>query len=371
MAPVLRAFERAIDESPGGGGAVAVYIDGDCVLDAWSGLADRRHNRPWLEQTASVVFSCTKGLLAILTHRLVERGLLDLDATVATYWPEFMTAGKAEISVSDLLTHRAGLAAFDEPVTFEELLDWRRMIARLEAQKPLWTPGSTYSYHAITYGWLLGEVLHRVTGKTTDALFDDVFVQGLGAEVALGAAAAAPGRAHVEVGRSSFVDEPRTEKEHWDRLTLTLGGALPVDLVGEGAGFNRDDVLVAGLPSAGAVATARGLAKIWSATVRSTDGVRLLDDATIAEQTRPQSEGEPYFTVPGPWSRWGSGYMLPSDRRPLLGAQSFGHDGAGGQLGFADRELGVGFGFVTNWLSDGQDRRANSIVDALREALRR
>ncbi|WP_243230129.1 serine hydrolase domain-containing protein [Microbacterium sp. CIAB417] len=369
MAPVLRAFEQAIDASPGGGGAVAIYIDGDCVLDAWSGLADRRHDRPWAAETASVVFSCTKGLLAILTHRLVERGLLDLDATVATYWPEFMTAGKAKISVSDLLTHRAGLAAFDTSVTFEELLDWERMITRLEAQKPLWTPGSAHSYHAITYGWLIGEVLRRVTGETVDALFDDIFSQGLGAEVALGAAAATPNRAHVEVGRSSFAHEPRSENEHWERLTLTLGGALPVDLVGERAGFNRDDVLVAGIPSAGGVATARGLAKVWSATVRTTDGVRLLDDATIAEQTRPQSEGQPYFAVPGPWPRWASGYMLTSDRRPLLSAQSFGHDGAGGQLGFADPKYGVGFGFVTNWLSDSRDQRANSIVHALRSVL--
>jgi CubicO group peptidase (beta-lactamase class C family) len=366
MKPVLHAFEKAIAESPGGGGALAIYLDGQCVLDAWSGVADPRDGRKWEEGTRSVVFSCSKGLLAIVAHRLLERGELDLDTPVAAYWPGFAARGKDDIPVSQLLNHRAGLAAFDDPVEHDELLDWDRMVARLESQRVLWAPGSAYSYHAITYGWLLGEVIRAATGQRPDALFDELFVQGLDAEVALGAGAADPDRAHVVVGRTSFRGDPQTAGERWNRLTLTLGGALPLDLAGEDTGFNRDDILRAGLASAGTVASARGLARVWSATVRLTGGIRLLRDGTIAKQTRTQSEGQPYFETPGPWSRWGSGYMLPSERRPMLGNHSFGHDGAGGQLGFADPEHGVGFGFITNWLSDGTDTRANDIVDALR-----
>lgn len=375
--PVRDAFEAAFDGKPDMGGAVAVLQHGRTVVDLWGGVKDERDRQPWLESTPSVVFSCTKGLVSILAARLVEEGRLDYDAPVTDYWPEFGAAGKADVRVSDLLAHRSGVSAPRVPLTPEDVLDWDLVVSRLAAQEPLWKPGGGYAYHALTHGWLAGEVIRRITGLTVGGYFRQVVTGPLHAEAWIGLPPGEHARvAHLQVG-STLAQLTAQQaaarvpgRIDWSNEAMTLGGAFPPELVSERGGFNSPVVQAAEIPGAGGIATARALAAIWSATVVETDGVRLLGDAVLARATEVQTEGAPVWDVPGPWPRWGMGFQLDSEARRYLGPTGFGHDGAGGQCAFADPETGVGFAFITNQMEAIDDLRATRIVDALREVLR-
>jgi CubicO group peptidase (beta-lactamase class C family) len=245
----------------------------------------------------------------------------------------------------------------------------------LAAQEPLWQPGSGYTYHAITFGWLIGEVIRRVAGESVGSFFAHAVTGPLGADVWIGLPAAeqqrvAPSRVGPSLRALTEIQE-RDAPEGIDcnARAMTLGGALPRELVADDAGFNLPAVRAAEIPGAGGIATARGLAAIWSATVTETDGVRLLDEPTLATALEVASEGMPVFEVPPPWPRWGMGFQLDSEARRYLTPASFGHDGAGGQVAFADPETGVGFAFVTNQMEAIDDVRATHIIDALREVL--
>lgn len=374
---VRDAFAEAFVGKPEMGAALAIRHRGRVVADLWGGLADRRDGTPWGPDTVSVIFSCTKGLMSVLAARLVQEGRLDPEAPVAEYWPEFATAGKEHARVADLLDHRAGLSAPRIPLTPEQITDWDLVTARLAAQEPLWEPGTAYAYHAITHGWLVGELVRRVTGLSPGRYFRELIVDPLGVDAWIGLPPALHERvAHMVVGptlaRLTADQEAAAPRDapDWLGLAMTLGGALPRELVGDGTGFNDPRIREAEVPGAGGIASARALAAIWSATVVETDGVRLLDDATLAAATVPRSEGEPFFPVPGPWPRWGLGLQLDSEARRYLTPAGFGHDGAGGQVAFADPETGVGFAFLTNQMEAIDDVRATRIVDALRDALR-
>lgn len=162
---VRAAFVDNFRERDELGAAVTVLLDGEPVVDLWGGWADAAHTRPWQQDTLVNVWSTTKGATALCAHLLADRGLLDLDAPVASYWPEFAAAGKQNVLVRHLLSHRAGLAGLREPHTLDELYDWELTTARLAATEPWWEPGTRSGYHAITYGFLVGEVIRRITGQ--------------------------------------------------------------------------------------------------------------------------------------------------------------------------------------------------------------
>lgn len=372
------AFAASFADKPNMGGAVAVRHHGRTVVDLWGGVADERTGRPWEDSTPSVIFSCTKGLVAILAARLVQEGRLDYEARVTDYWPEFGVAGKSEVRVGDLLAHRSGLSAPREPFSVDDITDWGRVVAQLAAQEPLWEPGTGYAYHAITHGWLAGEVIRRVTGRSVGEYFADLIARPLHADAWIGLPTGLHDRvAHMQVGatlaeltrQQAAARTPGTTD--WSLQAMTLGGALAPELITSTEGFNSPAVQSAEIPGAGGIATARSLAAIWSATVETTDGVRLLDSATVQDATRVRTEGAPVWDVPGPWPRWGAGFQLDSEARRYLGPSGFGHDGAGGQCAFADPEYGVGFAFLTNQMEAIEDFRATRIVDALRETLDR
>jgi len=374
---VRDAFEAAFDGKPDMGGAVAVFQHGRQVVDLWGGIKDERDRQPWLHDTPGVVFSCTKGLVSILAARLVEEGRLDYDARVTDYWPEFGAAGKADVRVSDLLAHRSGVSAPRVALTPDDVLDWDLVVGRLAAQEPLWKPGAGYAYHALTHGWLAGEVVRRITGLTVGGYFRQLITEPLHAEAWIGLPPGEhPRVAHMQVGSTLAqltAQQASTRvpgRIDWSNEAMTLGGAFPPELVSDRGGFNSADVQAAEIPGAGGIATASALAAIWSATVVETHGVRLLEDATLARATEVQTEGPPVWDVPGPWPRWGMGFQLDSEARRYLGPTGFGHDGAGGQCAFADPESGIGFAFITNQMEAIDDLRATRIVDALREALR-
>lgn len=371
--PVRAAFAAAFEGRPTMGAALHVRLRGRPVVDLWGGVADERDGRPWQRDTPSVIFSCTKGLVSILAARLVEEGRLAYDALVTNYWPRFGATGKAGTTVADLLSHRAGLSAPRDDLRFEDILDWDRMVGILADQYPLWCPGTAYAYHAITHGWLAGELIRRGTGLTVGRYFDEAIARPLGVDAWIGLPAAARGRpAHLQVAASItelWQDEALKPGPNWPFRAMTMGGALPAALATPEGGFNDPRLQAAEVPGAGGIATAAALASIWSATVTPTDGVRLIGPGVVDIATRTQSEGPPFFPAEPPYARWGMGFQLDSEARRYLSPRSFGHDGAGGQVGFADPDAQLGFGFVTNWMMGPEDTRATRIIEALRRAL--
>lgn len=376
FAALRDAFAAAFVDQPTMGAAVAVHVDGRLVVDLWGGLSDARSGAPWSRDTSTVVFSCTKGVMSIVIARLVEAGRLDYDEPVASLWPEFAAHGKGDVTVGDVLAHRGGLSAPRDDLGLDDVLDWPRMTSLLAAQRPLWQPATGHAYHALTHGWLAGEIVRRVTGRMPGDELQEVLAgparQGLRLGVPPSEQA---GIARLEVG-ASLHEHVRAQdgragapSPDWPTLAMTLGHAFPAELAGPDEAFQRADVRAAGLPGAGGVATARGLSAAWASVVADTDDGPRLDPATLARAVRPRSEGAPVYEAPAPWPRWGAGFQLDSAARRYLTGDGFGHDGAGGQVAFAEPGLGLGFAFVTNRMEAGADLRATRIVDALRDAL--
>lgn len=371
---VALAFRKGFEGREGEmGAACSVWLDGKEVVNIYSGYADPRINKNWCGSTESVVFSCTKGIMAILVAHFVQQGELDYDCPVAYYWPEFSQSGKKYITVSDLLSHRAGLPAFRNPVSKQEALCWNSVISRIEKEPPLWPRSLGYYYHALTYGWLVGELLRRVSGGEIKELLEGIITSRLGVNACIELPGSKKDKvAHVSCSQE-YVDFWKKEKEadsdespNWRYRSITLGGAFPATLVENNDGFNDYDVLRAGIPGAGCVTSASDLAKIFSATVVETDGVRLLDEIVLDKALKPISVGCPIFPTTGPYPCYGMGFQLDSPARNFFSVHSFGHDGAGGQVVFADRKRRMSFSYVTNYMGCVGDQRANSLINEIK-----
>ncbi|WP_423065550.1 serine hydrolase domain-containing protein [Devosia sp. CN2-171] len=372
--PMRTVFEAAFDGAPNMGAALAILVDGELIASLWGGLADERDGRRWEQDTASVIFSCTKGLMSLLVARLVEQGRLDYHAPVARYWPEFAAGGKSAVTVAQALSHQAGLSAPREDFELADILDWDAATSKLGAQAPLWPPGEGYAYHALTHGWLAGELVRRVTGQSPGTYFRET-VAPLGAEAWIGLPPARGNVAHLQVAPElaalweTDANKAAAGEVNWPFRAMTLGRALPAALVTSDGGFNDRRVQQAEIPGAGGIATAEGLASIWSAAVAETRGVRLASADVLKRATATVTEGAPVFAAEPPYPRWGMGFQLDSAARRFLTDESFGHDGAGGQVSFADPRHRVGFAFITNWMRGPGDVRGTALVDALRELL--
>ncbi len=347
-ANVVRAFADGVREPERSGAALSLWRDGVEVVNIWTGVADERDGRPWQEHTRSVVFSATKGMSALVVGLLVERGVLDLDAPVASLWPEFAAHGKQRVTIGDTLAHRAGLSAPDADLGLDDVRDRRAWAARIAAQVPIWEPGTGHAYHAVTYGLLAEEIVRRASGRELHEIFASEIAAPLDAEITLhpddATADAAARLVTSGVWAAASVPNPIVAR------AITLGSAMPVTLVDGDGGFNAREVRTLGLAGAGGIGTASALARIWSATIAETRGVRLLDDATRAALTRPRSEGPWVLDMPGPYQRWGAGVELSSEAAPMLSPHSFGHGGAGGQAAFADPDTGIALGYLRNRL---------------------
>ena len=369
--PLVETFAETLALSHGHGGALHIRVAGNVVADLWGGRASMA--RSWQQDTPTVIFSCTKGLVAILIGELVREGRLDLDAPAGAYWPEFAARGKDSIPVRWLLSHRAGLPATRRNLQLADILNWDRMVQVLAEEEPLLPPGKGHVYHALTYGWLAGEIIRRVTGTAVEEFFAQRLVRPLQVEAWIGvpnqelSRVAQLYKAPLAPGVSPPLVDPETAA--LAERAMTLGAALPLEVAEPNAGFNSDEIRRAVIPGAGGVATAQALATIWSATVSDAESIRLLNNKVIADMCREQSAGEPALPVPGPWSRWATGFMLTSERRPFLTEDSFGHDGLGGQVAFADPQYEVGFAYLTNDLQEFYDPRGVVLVQALRRVL--
>ncbi len=349
------------------GAAVAVYRGGRKVVDLYGGSADPRSGRPWTARTPAVVFSCTKGIMTICAYLLVQQGRLDLDAPVTRYWPEFGQHGKAEIPVRWLLTHQSGLSALDKPFTREEVLAWDPVIQAIEAQAPLWKPGTAHSYHPITFGWLIGEVIRRITGELPGVWFARALAEPLGLRTWIGLPAAERDAVAWMLGP---IGDPGPEIDPVSERGITMGGAFPfpADENNE-VSFNDPAIQAAQVPGAGAVSTAESLARLYAACVSEVDGPRLLTAASVDDAITVRAAGQQVYGHPDAGHRWGTGFLVHSLPRPMVGPRSFGHDGAGGHLAFGDDAHQVGFGYVVNQMGGVDDERANLLSAAVRDCL--
>ncbi|MFI1397440.1 serine hydrolase domain-containing protein [Streptomyces sp. NPDC020681] len=375
--PVHDAFVRNFEQRGERGAAVAVYRDGRKVVDLWAGTRDVDGPEPWAVDTAQIVRSVTKGVAAAVVLLLHQRGQIDLDAPVGTYWPEFKAAGKDRIAVRQLLSHRAGLPVLDRPLSPAQAADGISGPAALAAQRPAWEPGTDHGYHAMTYSWLIAELVRRVTGRTIGRWVAEEIARPLGLDFWIGLP---PEEAH-RVGRIGPVDEPATaaggglklrpkravSDAYHDPESLTRRAFRVIDPAPD---ENDPTYRAAELPASGGISTARALARFYAATIGDVDGgTRLFAPATVTLARTEESAGPDRVLVVN--TRFGLGYMLHGPAAPLLGPGSFGHPGRGGSLGFADPESGIALGYVTNGLRKGvtADPRAQALIRAVRSAV--
>ena len=366
--PVAEEFRRCFTDRNDLGAAVAVYHDGQSVVDMWGGVADSRTDRPWERDTTVVVFSTTKGATAICAHMLAERGELDLDAPVVSYWPEFAEGGKESVPVRWLLTHQVGLPAVDRDLAYGDLLAHTPVVEALAAQAPLWEPGTAHAYHAVTYGHLVGEVIRRVTGRTVGAWFRDEIAAPLGLRAWIGVPEEADvDLAFVERQSEQLLPEAFPHMVDFFELfarSIHLGGALPLALItGQPGDFNDRRTLAIELAGSNMVADARSLARMYAATLSNVDGLRLLSDATVQRAAEIQTAESHYFGWPDALPNF-MDFALGFQKVPDL-PSAFGHGGAGGSLAFADPERGLAFAYVMNRMdATAPDERSASLARA-------
>ncbi|MEU6709299.1 serine hydrolase domain-containing protein [Streptomyces wuyuanensis] len=376
--PVREAFAANFTQHGDIGAAVCIYRHGRPVVDLWGGVADPETGRPWTRDTLQLVYSATKGATATAAHMLVERGMLDLDAPVAKYWPEFAANGKADIPVRWLLSHQAGLVALDQPLPLAEALAWDPMAAALAAQRPLWTPGTAHGYHGRTWGWLVGEVIRRVSGRSPGAFFANEIARPLGLDFFIGLPTSERERVSRMEYRRPAVDlttvpldevpeELRERVAAWRDPNSFSNRAYAVTNPAA-IDFDSPEVQAAELPSSNGIGTAQALARMYAALIGDVDGVRLLAPETLASATGEQASGKDQVLMFP--SRFSTGYMLPTEGNLMTGPNAFGHTGRGGSLAFADPERGIAFGYVMNHIISGSDDvRAAVLADAVRKSV--
>ncbi|MCE2390253.1 MAG: beta-lactamase family protein [Proteobacteria bacterium] len=357
--PVREAFEENFRSHGDVGAAVCVYRHGRPVVDLWGG---RDGERAWRSDQVVMVFSSTKGVTATCAHLLAQRGELDLDAPVADYWPEFAAQGKGEIPVLWLLCHRAGLAAVEGEFELADVLCWDPVIEALAAQKPNWTPGDGHGYHARSYGWCVGEVIRRVSGRSVGRFWAEEIAAPLGLDFWIGLPESIESRCAALL--------PPQETPLLDAIPpgslgmRVMTGPGDVFAGGYDQTWNRREVRAAEIPSSNGIGDARSLARLYAATVGEVDGLRLLEPKTVRDASASQARGPD--RVLGLETHFGSGYALPPMLGAAVGPRAFGHPGAGGSLGFADPEAGLGFGYAMNQMKLNAlgDERGESLVRA-------
>jgi CubicO group peptidase (beta-lactamase class C family) len=358
--PVREAFAegQAKDE---GGAQLCVYLKGEKVVDLWAGH-DPVRKRDYGERTISTLMSCTKAAVATCALILLQRGQIALDAPVSRYWPEFSSNGKDGITIRHLFTHSAGLVGYepDSGITPRDTLDWKTATQGLERMAPLWPPGSAYFYHFITYGFLLGEVIRRVSGRSCGQFFREEIAKPLNLDLWIGLPPDQEDRVAVH-----FNNGPQITEEQWRQLFA--GGGVDVNsriarTVLRGFGDTNTlimDVLTtragraAEIPAGNGIGDARSLAKMYAALIGEIDGVRLLKPETL-KLARTLQTGD--ISAPGDFSKlirvepqkFGLGFELARAPEPMFGDGSFGHAGAGGRMGFAHPGAGLAVGYVCN-----------------------
>jgi CubicO group peptidase (beta-lactamase class C family) len=369
--PVRAAFEKNFELGEEVGASAAVYHRGQRVVDIWGGAFGLGSERPYDDSTLQLMFSTTKGIVAIAVAMCVQRGLIDYDAPVSTYWPEFAAHDKGDATVAQLLSHQCGLIAPDGPVTLADALDWKTITAMLADTKPDWPIGTGHGYHAVTFGFLAGELIRRTDGRSPGQFVSDEIAGPLGVELWIGLPEEMEDRVSPILGRPLNEDNPDPAIKAMLEMflgpgtrggrALFLNGAFQVE-----DAFNRRDVHAAEVPAANGIGNAAALAKIYAATIGEVDGMRLLgQDVLDRARTTVTPENEPDLCLVMP-TTFGMGFMTHGVFTPYSGPGSFGHSGAGGSNAFAQPERQLAVGYVMNKMAANlaADARAQRITDA-------
>jgi len=363
------AFTTNFTERAEPGGAVALMVDGRLVCDLWGGHRDAARRQAWSRDTLVNFFSVGKAFTALVALRLVERGALDLDAPAHRLWPEFGAHGKEEITLRHMLSHQAGLPAIRKDLPDGAMFDWSVMTAALTATAPWWEPGAAHGYHVNTFGYLVGELVRRASGRTVGQVLRDEVAGPLGADVHIGLPSTEHNRAAEFLWPSLL---PRKPEGVLDDETLMKWNTYWNPPGISGAGWvNSAEWRAAEIPSTNGHGTARGIARVYSALAAggSIDGVDILSPDMLAAAVEEQSFGPDRILERE--SRFALGFQLPQAERPLgPNAQAFGHFGAGGSLGFCDPAARVAFGYVTNDMGPRwQNPRNKALLAAIYESL--
>lgn len=374
--PVHDAFAANFRNHGEMGASLCIYADDRKVIDLSGGMIVDGGAEDWTADTLAVVFSNTKGATALCAHLLIDRGLLDLDAPVAEYWPEFARNGKERATVAMMLSHAAGVPGFRDPVKPGGVTDWDYMIRRLEEEEPFWGPGTRHGYHAVTFGFTVGELVRRISGRSLGTFFREEIAGPLGIEFWVGLPAeleprvapyVPPTPGPIPNGFQIALGQPGSLAS---LAVLNTGGYTLIDAHG-GRGMDTREAHAAEIGGAGGIANARGLAGLYrplaagGGALFSADAVHRMSQTYCAGLIDPVLQMRTHFA---------SGFMKTTDNRRsgdandgmVIGTNAFGHPGAGGSLGFADPDCGLAFGYMMNVLGSGVllNTRGQSLVDA-------
>lgn len=384
---VREQFEKNFEKRGEVGGSVAVVRDGEYLVDLWGGWADESQTRPWEDDTIVNVWSTTKGLVSSCAHILIDRGELELDKPVADYWPEFAQAGKENITVRQLLSHRAGLMAWEDPIPPEDMFNWEKLCADLAATEPFWEPGTASGYHARTFGHLVGELVRRADGRSIGRFLREEVADPLNAEIFIGVPDELEGKiadlceipgsqwagpgdladAEGEAGTDAS-EAGASEFEFTERMIRSLSGPeISLSTV------NSSEWRRGAFPSSNGHANARGIAAVYGtiASGGTFGDVRIFGSAATERMrdAQPTARDIVIGAVAGE-TTWGMGFMVNTPPAYGPNPRAFHHGGIGGSLGFCDPEAGFGFGYAMNTMgSPLEDRRAASLLYAVYKAL--
>ena len=375
---VAERFAANFSELGEVGASVCITLNGETVLDLWGGRVVPDAPAAWNADTVSIVFSSTKGATALCAHILADRGLLDLNAPVANYWPEFARHGKEKVTVRMMLDHSAGVPVIREPLEKGDVNNWDLMCDKLANQAPFWEPGERHGYHALTFGWTVGELVRRVSGKSLGTFFRDEVAKPLGLDFWIGTPELIESRVSPVI---QFKPEKGAPLLAFAQLALADRQSIPGLFIFNDGGFNpnRRDCHAAEIGGANGMTNARGLAGMYAplANGGTARGVKLVSADTVARMGQVSMATHMDQTLLAP-TRFALGYMKSMDNRPLtnmgnmiLTERAFGHVGAGGSIGFADPSCGLSFGYTMNKMGEGilLNARGQGLVDATYRAL--
>ena len=381
---VAETFARNFAERGELGASVCLIASGETVVDLWGGVADAGTGAPWKKDTVSIVFSCTKGATALCANMLASRGRLDLDAPVIELWPEFGAHGKQAVTTRMMLDHSAGVPALRERVKDDGPYDWKYMTDRLAAEQPFWEPGTRNGYHGLTFGWTVGEMVRRASGKSLGAFFREEVAKPLGIDFWIGLPEVIEPRVAPIVPYAYRRDEAVTPfmRDLADKQSIPALFYFNVGAIMQG-GLNTRAGYAAEIGAANGITNARGLAGMY-APLATGDG-RFVDAKTLARMGEVSTATHDDATLRIP-TRFSLGFMKSMDNRTrsagakvfgedcdsvILSSAAFGHVGAGGSLGFADPAAGFSFGYTMSRMGPGllMNSRGQKLVDAAYRSL--
>jgi CubicO group peptidase (beta-lactamase class C family) len=377
---VAEAFTQNFAEKGELGASVCLMVGGEKVVDLWGGVADAKSNAPWTRDTLSIVFSCTKGATALCAHMLASRGKLNLDAPVAELWPEFAQKGKDAVTTRMMLDHSSAVPALRAKVKDTGPYEWDYMTQRLAEEEPFWVPGTRNGYHGLTFGWTVGEMVRRASGKSLGTFFRDEVAKPLGLEFWIGSPEAiepriapmVPYAYKAEQAITPFLRDLAADKQSIPALFYFNSGAIL------GGGLNTRAGHAAEIGAANGITNARGLAGMYAPLAQG--GGKLVDAKTLTRMAEVSMATHDDATLRIP-TRFALGFMKSMDNRKrsvgarifgadcdsvIMSSVAFGHVGAGGSLGFADPAAGLSFGYTMNRMGPGllMNERGQALIDA-------